>query len=238
MVDLWDSLPDPVREAVGRHLGPVGSAAAVDGGRNNDLTAVVYGEDGPVFVKAVRGVSMRMRWLRNEVTAGTLAAGIAPAVAFAQDVTADDDWLIVGFEYLPGRSADLTPGSADLPTVGRTLDRLGGLPAPGVAGLHQRWTVRDWWSRLCEIAPDVVSGWDVDVMDRWTARAPEAVAGDRLVHTDLHGDQFVIGAGESIHVIDWGWPAAGAEWVDSAFMIIRLVEAGHSPRDAEAWAAT
>ncbi|WP_250280151.1 hypothetical protein [Frankia sp. Cppng1_Ct_nod] len=75
-------------------------------------------------------------------------------------------------------------------------------------------------------------------MDRWTALVSEAVEGDRLVHTDLHGDQFIIGADGAIHVIDWGWPAAGAGWADTAFMVIRLIEAGHSPGDAEALAAT
>jgi hypothetical protein len=67
-----------------------------------------------------------------------------------------------------------------------------------------------------------VAGWDVDGMDRWTALAPDAVQGDRLTHTDLHGDQFVLGADGQIHVIDWGWPAAAAGWVDTAFMVIRL----------------
>ncbi len=38
-------------------------------------------------------------------------------------------------------------------------------------------------------------------------------------------------------MIDWGFPGAAAGWVDSAFLTIRLVAAGHSPRDAEAWAA-
>ncbi|KQC37078.1 hypothetical protein UK82_17420 [Frankia sp. ACN1ag] len=226
-----------MRQTVERHVGSVSSVTVIDDGQNNDLAALVSGER-PVFVKGVKGISRRMRWLRNEITAGALAGGIAPAVLFAEDVTADDDWLVVGFEYLPGRAADLAPGSVDLPAVGVTVDRIGALPAPGIRGLHLRWEVQDWWSRLGEIAPDVVTGWDVEDMDRWTVLAPEAVEGDRLVHTDLHGDQFIIGADGVIHVIDWGWPAAGAGWVDTAFMVIRLIEAGHSPADAEAWAAT
>ncbi|MGH4014488.1 MAG: hypothetical protein ACRDSL_11315 [Pseudonocardiaceae bacterium] len=42
-----------------------------------------------------------MRWLRNEITAGQLAVGVAPqAVLFHLDV---DGWLVVGFEYVPAR---------------------------------------------------------------------------------------------------------------------------------------
>ncbi|MCK9931352.1 aminoglycoside phosphotransferase family protein [Frankia sp. Mgl5] len=227
-----------VRRAIERHVGTVTSATAVDGGQNNDLAAVVHGGvSGPVFVKAVRGTSRPMRWLRNEITAGMLADGIAPAVIFSEEVEADDLWLIVGFEYLPGRPADLTPGSVDLAVVGRTLDRISALPAPGIRGLHARWTVPDWWSRVRDAAPDVAAGWDVERMDRWTALAPAAVEGDRLAHTDLHADQFILGPDGAVHVIDWGWPAAAAPWVDTAFLVIRLIDAGHSPAAAEAWAA-
>ncbi|MEX5712748.1 phosphotransferase [Parafrankia sp. FMc6] len=227
-----------VRRAIERHVGTVTSATAVAGGQNNHLAAVVHGGvSGPVFVKAVRGISRPMRFLRNEITAGVLADGIAPAVVFSEEVDADDRWLIVGFEYLPGRPADLTPGSVDLAVVGRTLDRIGALPAPGIRGLHERWTVPDWWSRVRDAAPAVAAGWDVERMDRWAALAPAAVEGDRLVHTDLHADQFIIGTDGTVHVIDWSFPGAAGPWVDMAFMVIRLVDAGHSPAAAEAWAA-
>ncbi|MCL9795787.1 hypothetical protein [Frankia sp. AgKG'84/4] len=239
MGDVWEALPAVVREAAGRHLGSVESATAIQVGQNNDFAAVVRGEAGPVFVKAVRGISRRMRWLRNESTAGTLAPGIAPTMIFAEDVEVDGDpWLVVGFEHLLGRPADLASGSVDLAVVGRMLDRINVLPAPGVRGLRDRWSVQDWWHRLRGIAPDAVASVDVDQMHRWASLAPEAVEGDRLVHTDLHGDQFIIGAADEVHVIDWGFPGAAAEWVDTAFLVIRLVNAGHTPRDAESWAAT
>ncbi|CAO5175054.1 Aminoglycoside phosphotransferase domain-containing protein [Frankia sp. AiPs1] len=238
MVDGWGSLPAVVRQAAGRHLGTVDSVSAVPGGQNNDLAAVFHTRDGAVFVKAVRGISRRMRWLRNEITAGTLAPGIAPAVIFAEDVEVDSDpWLVVGFQYLPGRPADLSPGSADLAIVGQTLDRISALPAPGIRGLHDRWSVRDWWRRLPDVAPHAVTGFDVDQMDQWASLAPQAVQGDRLVHTDLHADQFIVGAGGEVHVIDWGFPGAAAGWVDPAFLVIRLIDAGHTPHDAEEWAA-
>ncbi|OHV21297.1 hypothetical protein BBK14_27035 [Parafrankia soli] len=237
VADVWGSVPGVVRQAVERHVGPVTAAEAVAGGKNNDLAAVVHGDGGPVFVKAVRGISRAMRWLRDEITAGVLADGIAPAVIFSEEVRADDLWLIVGFEYLPGRPADLAVGSADLAVVGRTLDRISALPAPGVLGLHERWTVPDWWSRVREAAPEVTAGWDVERMDRWAALAPAAVEGDRLAHTDLHADQFILGPDGTVHVIDWGFPGAAAPWVDTAFLVIRLVDAGHCPADAQAWAA-
>ncbi|GAA0517894.1 hypothetical protein [Saccharopolyspora thermophila] len=58
------------------------------------------------------------------------------------------------------------------------------------------------------------------------------------MHTDLHVDQFLISNDHCVRVIDWGWPSAGAAWVDTALLVIRLILAGHTPAEAEAWAHT
>lgn len=228
----WTMVPDLVRQTVEGHIGHVTTAHDVPGGQNNDLAAVVHGPTGPVFVKAVRGVGKRMRWLRNEITAGQLAASIAPAALFAADV---DDWLIVGFEHAPGRAASLAPGSADLPVVAATVDQLSRLTAPGLRSMRARWEGCTWWEQLADVNPAAVEGWDVPEAERWSARVPALVEGDRLIHADLHGDQFLIGPAGT-RVVDWGWPAAGAGWVDAAFLLLRLVEVGHAPEDAESWA--
>jgi hypothetical protein len=81
-----------------------------------------------------------------------------------------------------------------------------------------------------------VAGWDLAEANQWTAAVPKLVDGDTLAHTDLHGDQFRVSDDGTVHVIDWGFPGAAARWVDSAFMVIRLIEAGHGPGEAEAWA--
>ncbi|MEV0085274.1 hypothetical protein [Saccharopolyspora sp. NPDC050642] len=229
----WQELPEHVRDAVEGHVGPVSAATEITVGRNSDLAAVLDTSAGRVFVKGVEGVSRRMRFLRNEITAGQLAAGIAPAVVFAEDV---GEWLVVGFEYLPGRPADLSPGSPDLPHVAEVVDRLGECPAMELRSLRDRWGAADWWGRLAEQAPEVVQGWDVAGMRQWAAQLPELAHGDRLTHTDLHGEQFRIEPDGAVHVIDWGFPGAAAPWVDGAYLVLRLVEAGHEPGAAEAWA--
>ncbi|MDA3647639.1 hypothetical protein LZ318_36400 [Saccharopolyspora indica] len=67
---------------------------------------------------------------------------------------------------------------------------------------------------------------------------PELAHGGLLAHTDLHGDQFRIGTHGTAHVIDWGCPGAAAPWIDGAFLVLRLLEAGHEPGAAESWAVT
>ena len=230
----WSDLPQSVRAAVEQYVGTVSQTIEITGGQNSDVSAVLHGEAGrPVFLKGVKGVSRRMRWLRNEIKAGQLAAGIAPDVLFHADV---DGWLVVGFEYVPGRAASLAPDSPDLPLVASAVEAISTVRAPGLRPMRDRWGVTDWWSKIADEAPSAVESWDVDAMSRWAALVPESVDGDRLLHTDLHGDQFLLGPDNSIRVIDWGFPGAGAAWIDTAFLALRLVEAGHHPDDAETWA--
>ncbi|MCP2169697.1 Phosphotransferase enzyme family [Goodfellowiella coeruleoviolacea] len=207
-------------------------------GRSCDLAAtLVLADQQRVFVKGVSGVSRRMWFLRNESTAPRLAGDLAPRVLFHADFD-QDDWLVVVFEHVEGRAADFTPGSGDLPRIAGTLDQLSGTTAPGVRSLRERWSGGQKWRALVE--DNQVGGWAekcLSELTKWEAVAPELLVGDALLHTDLHQDQFIIGADGSVRVIDWGWPASGAPWVDVAFLVIRLIAAGHTPAEAERWAA-
>lgn len=230
----WHDLPSDVRAAVQDSVGVVQSAADIGAGQNNDL-AVRLDRVGqpPVFLKGVRGGGRRGMFLGNEVHAGRLAGDVAPAVLCHVE---RGDWQVVGFEYVAGRSADLSPGSADLARIGRTLRGLGGRPAGDTRPLRLRWRNPDHWRSVADLAPGSVRGWDIDEMCRWSARAPELVDGDRLVHTDLHRDQFLIAEDGRVAVIDWAFPAAGAAWVDTAFLSLRLTGSGHTFAEAKKWA--
>ncbi|GLZ43299.1 hypothetical protein [Actinokineospora sp. NBRC 105648] len=236
MTISWRELPQEVRAAVERHIGTVTDVVEVAVGQSSDLLAVLTATDGRrVFCKGVRGISKRMRWLRNEIVGSRVAAGIAPEVLFHEDVEADADWLVVGYAYLPGRRADLSPGSSDLAAVAGALERIRAKPAMDLRPLRERWSGTAWWTRLADERPDAVHGWDVAEMTRLSAPVPTLVDGDRLLHTDLHADQFVVADDGSVHVVDWGYPGAGAPWVDAAFMTLRLVDAGHPPSAVQAW---
>jgi hypothetical protein len=229
----WDGVPQQVREAVQSHIGPVVGAAAITGGNNSGIAARLD-RDGrpPVFLKGAR-VPHQVRFLRNEIAVGELRPDIAPAVLFHEEV---DDWLVVGFEYITRRHPSLAPGSPDLESVGRAVDAIGTLPAVAVWPLQDRWANVGSWQSVAERAPDVIEGWDVDEMVRWSSLVAESLEGDRLVHTDLHAGQFVISDSGQVHVIDWGWGSVGAPWVDISLMVLRLILAGHSAESAEQWA--
>ncbi len=63
----------------------------------------------------------------------------------------------------------------------------------------------------------------------------ELVASDQLVHTDLHSPNIVVGD-VGARVVDWAWSRRGNPAVDTAFLIPRLIAAGHEPEAAERWA--
>jgi hypothetical protein len=236
---LWDALPDAVRSAVQAHLGPVTVVRDIEQGQNCNVALVLRCDQGDVFLKGVRGVSPQMRWLRNESEAGNLAPDIAPATRFSEDVDADAPWLVVGFEYVNGRPADLGPGADDLATVATTVARISTLPGGSAQPLSKRWASADWWTKLAAEAPDKVVGFDLDELTDWCRATPDLIEGAALLHTDLHEHQFMINDDStSARVIDWGRPASGAAWVDTAFLVVRLIAAGHEPEEAEEWAAT
>lgn len=230
----WNDLPDEIRAAVQDSIGAVRSTSDVGRGQNNDL-ALRLDRTGqpPVFLKGVRGGGRRGMFLSNEATVGKLASGVAPDVLCHFEHA---DWQVVAFEYVAGRPADLSPGSADLDRIGRTLDTLSELSAGAARPLHLRWSNAGHWRNAAELAPDGVRGWDIDDMCRWSSRAAELVHGDRLLHTDLHRDQFLITDDGQVFVIDWAFPAAGAAWVDTAFLSLRLTAAGHPLAEAHQWA--
>ncbi|MCQ0019310.1 phosphotransferase [Actinomadura madurae] len=134
------------------------------------------------------------------------------------------------FEFIDGaRNADLSPGSLDLPHVLDALSRLegpgGALPAVAVnvellqktaAALLGENLPGSWWGMYAEAAAGL---------------SPASLMGDRLLHYDLHSGNLLT-VDEKIYVIDWSFACRGRAWIDSALLVPRLIEAGHSPAQA------
>ncbi|MGQ0840776.1 hypothetical protein [Actinokineospora sp.] len=135
----------------------------------------------------------------------------APKMLWHTDV---DSWLILAFEYISGRNAVLTPGSPDLGLVADAVRDISGVRCPELPVLpaEKRW------------APYA------------TAERLNYLRGDSLVHTDPTAENFIVTDG-GVRVVDWGWPSLGAPWLDTATLVVRLIQSGHDPWQAEDWAA-
>ena len=63
----------------------------------------------------------------------------------------------------------------------------------------------------------------------------QLLAGDTLLHTTLTPDDLLV-TGSRTHLVGWSQPTRGAAWIDPALLILRLMDAGHTARDADLWA--
>ncbi|MGW4469427.1 phosphotransferase family protein [Nonomuraea sp. NPDC004354] len=239
----WEQLPATVRTEVQDVVGLVLKSEAAHQGLMPGIAATLYTEDGgKAFLKAVPLDSPAAHLYERERWAGTIlpAGAPAPRMTWSGD---DNGWIAMLFEHLAGRRADLSPGSADVPAVLATLSKLATLKAPEQGAPLVADNVefllakgRHLMAKPSHEVPDqamytaAIEGFDV-----------AALAGGALLHYDLHAGNLMVTA-EGARVIDWGFAAGGAPWVDAVMLAPRLVEAGHTPAQAEellapAWAS-
>lgn len=234
----WSDLPERVKRAVEDRAGTVLKAASATSGRNSELATTLWTSDGPVFCKGITTASSLSVMHHNEISVSPYLPGeLAPRLLWQIE---EEGWLLLGFEHVTGQHANLSPGSPDISLVTKAVHAITCLSAPPESA--GRRAMSDQWSRALESEidldpPDKADPWSVknaDTLAGWAARAPDYLVGPALVHTDLNPANFLVS--DTARVIDWAWWRTGATWLDPAFVLIRLIAAGHSPSQAEQWA--
>lgn len=207
----WEALPAAARAAVTDHTGIVIKAETAAGGVNSGIAARLHTLDTTVFVKGVPTDHPQIATQQREADVNPYLPAASPRLLW--HVT-EAGWDLLGYQHLDARHAAYEPGSPDLPLV-----------ADAVAELQD-----------VEL-PDEVKA--KEAPQRWAAYAGDEdtapLAGRTLLHTDLAPHNVLIT--NRAHLIDWAWPTRGAAWIDPAVLILRLMEAGHSAVEADAWAA-
>ncbi|MEV7775946.1 hypothetical protein [Kitasatospora sp. NPDC086791] len=204
----WSNLPGPELAAVLEHTGEIRRATAVSEGMNSAVACVVEAEAGTFFVKATTKDHPYAR-LATEAAVNPYVVPLSPRMRWRIDT---DRWDVLGFDYAPGRPADLSPDSPDLPMVAAAVTRLGSIRIP---------------PRLLRPVQELFFG---------TTDVPElaSLEGNSVTHGDLNPHNFRIA--DTARIVDWASPTLAAPWVELAFLIIRLIDAGHTPKSANAWA--
>lgn len=239
----WASLPEAVRIAVTERCGQVTGVDYPSVGRHSDFAATLTtANTDRVFVKAIQVDNKNVWMQRTEARVNGVLPSLAPRMLW--DIEAAG-WLVHGFEYAPGRHANLSPNSSDLPLIATAVGEIHRALTPCPSQIQARKFSDQWgklsaWRRLREDVPTNLHSWTrarIREFVELEPRAIEIVDGDSLIHTDLHNLNILVGEGQ-VRIIDWAWSRRGAGWVDTAFLVIRLIDAGHSPQDAEKWAAS
>jgi hypothetical protein len=210
----FDELPDPVRTAVQARFGVIRSIHAAEAGMNSALAAVLETESaGRVFIKALPEEDVSVMSQQREARVSPYVEGISPRLLWHGSVAG---WDLITFEVIDrARHADYAPGSPDLSKLAAVMTQLAATPCPKV--------------------PMMTAGW------RWGAYLDDPqdfalLEGSALLHTDCNTGNVLI-TDERAWLVDWAWATRGAAFIDLALVLPRLIAAGHSPDDAEAWAA-
>ncbi|WP_329793915.1 phosphotransferase [Lentzea sp. DG1S-22] len=208
-------------------------------GRNSAVAASLMTAGGWIFCKGIKADDRQAFMHRNEAAVNPfLPRDVAPRLLWQVE---NDGWLLLGFEHVSGQHADYSPNSPDLPLVAKTVQVISQTEAPTIA--DDRRAIQGQWAaaldqELALAPPDDAHSWSREnalTIEEWARRAPSYLGGSALIHSDLN--PFNVLVADRAQVVDWAWWKTGPAWVDAAHLVVRLVAAGHSPAEAEAWAA-
>lgn len=245
----WEDLPTAARAAVQAQIAQAIKAETMSHSPDGVVVALLHGGQGldvedRVVLKAVPTSHPDFARYETERVVGLSLTDAAyggkvpaPAMWWADVV---DGWLLMLSEIEDdSRELDLSPSSPDLPALVRLLANLAQQLTP--CPIPHPLPIRDNLARLQETAR-IVLGQDPAVLrldDVGLYRGvleefdPDELDGDTLIHFGLSSAApRVSGNGKAV-AVDWGRACKGAAWVDAAMLLPRLIQAGHSPADAE-----
>jgi aminoglycoside phosphotransferase (APT) family kinase protein len=224
----WQELPARVRAAIEQRLGsPVVSAVTQTGGFSPGLAARIQTADGRrAFVKAV-GPELNPdspAFHRREARiAAVLPPGApAPRLLWSYD-EGESGWVALAFEDVDGRPPALPWRADELDRVLVSLADLAVALTPSPAPPDQVGSVAHsgifdgaWWRRLRDARPADLDDWStrhVATLAELEGAAPDAVAGETLLHIDVRADNLLL-TPDRVLFVDWPHARVGAAWVD------------------------
>jgi hypothetical protein len=220
----WAHLPPTVRARIEQHCGsPVVAAASQGGGFTPGFASVLTCADGSRhFVKAASNAAQRPFAASYREEARKLAALPETAPAPRLLWTMDDEWMVLGLEYVEARAPRRPWRQRDLDACLDTLELVAELLTPAPEDLeldsivHEMAAWPAYWDYV-NATRDLPHGAEAAAL---AADYAEAVAGPTLIHTDVRDDNVLLTSDGRTLFCDWNWPTVGAAWIDSLFLLI------------------
>lgn len=220
----WTHLPPHVRALVERRCGsPVVGADSRTAGFTPGFASVLSCEDGSRhFVKAASAKAQRAFALAYREEARKLGAlpetAPAPRLQWLHD---QDDWVVLGIEYVEARAPHRPWRGAELEAAAAVLEEVAAQPVPADLGLESFLDdLADWhgcWEHVRAARPDLPHLEDAVAL---AGRFATVCAGDVLVHGDVRDDNLLLATDGRMLLCDWNWPRAGAAWLDTVLLMI------------------
>ncbi|MQA98067.1 MAG: phosphotransferase [Streptosporangiales bacterium] len=229
----WSDIPPAARALIEARFGAVTPGETASAGLTAGVACSAQTGKGPVHIKAgpVDGPSAA-QYGRERAAADLLPPDApAPRLLWAEDV---DGWHVLVHEYLPGRPADLSPGSPDITPVLRALRADFGVGGEHVATVKLAPMLQKAARFLVSPLGDTpVLRSCREIMDGWD---PATLPGETFTHGDVHPGNLHA-TEDGVRLLDWGLSCAAPTWFDTAGLVLRLIAAGHTPAQAETLAA-
>jgi aminoglycoside phosphotransferase (APT) family kinase protein len=230
----WRTVPADLRLAVERCAG--GSVVAsrdVHGGMSPGPAAALSLDTGlQVFVKAMnRTVNAGSHQLYRREAAALRVMPLGAPAARLVGVVEIGDWIVLITHLVPGLVAGPPWTTPAIRAVADACAELRSFPAPdGVPPVLERLPDLDGWAALAA-DPGGLTPWEVRHVERLAAAAAgwrSWTRGRQLTHLDIRCDNAIVDmAGRTAVLVDWGYCAAGAPWLDRALLAADVMGAGH-----------
>lgn len=221
----WSFLPPALRAWIERRCGsPVVEAISQTSGFTPGFASVLVCDDGSRhFVKAASVKAQRVFADSYREEARKLAALPASVPAPGLQWHLDDDWVVLGIEYVEARAPHRPWQRDDLDAALDALEVVAAELTPPPAGLElgdaldELTPLLDGWSTIRRTRADLPHLDDAEALAR---RIGEVCGGDTLAHTDVRSDNILIDTSGRALLCDWNWPVRGCDWFDSLALLI------------------
>ena len=227
----WPDLPAELRELIESHLGSqVITAHSQYGGFSaGSADRLLTAAGQKVFAKAVShglngpGAALHAR----EAEIAAMLPASMPVPKFLGRIRWDD-WEALIFDQAPGVNPQLPWGADELIRVLDTLAQLADQQPAGITSLLPALEVdlREDASGFARIMADEwipADPWlaqNLEALHELAIEGIGALAGNQLVHTDLHSDNILLGEDGGVLLVDWPWASRGAAWYDALTVLV------------------
>lgn len=221
----WKFLPPRLRAYVERRCGsPVVEAHSQSSGFTPGFASVLVCADGSRhFVKAASTKAQRVFADSYREEARKLAALPRSVPAPRLLWLLDDDWVVLGLEYVESRHPARPWRHADLDACLDALEVVAAALTPPPDGLrldpfaHDMAELVGHWDHVRTTQPGLPHLADAAAL---AAGFAEVTRGETVVHTDVRDDNLLIDPSGRVWICDWNWPVVGAAWIDTLFTLI------------------
>jgi len=221
----WPHLPAHIRSLVETRCGsPVESADSQGGGFTPGFASVLTCADGSRhFVKAasVKAQPLIADSYREEARKLRVLPASAPAPRLLW--SHEDDWVVLGLEYVEARAPRRPWQQAELDAGLDVCELVAGGLTPVPPGMELATFAEEfaewpsYWERLALAGPPLPHLADAAEL---AAGFAEITSGDTVVHTDVRDDNLLLRPDGTAVLCDWNWLVRGAPWLDSLFLLI------------------